>query len=365
MAQLSLTTDSHTLDGLSKKYEDFFVPCFKIEINGTDITTQVGVTQLRVDTTIEHTADSFTFRVAMPHDLETGQETWPGSIELGATIDISLGYAEKYTPVFTGYITSITGDYPETETPGLIVRGMDMSFLMMRGAKHKTWTKKKYSQIVKEIAGTHKVTTSHVDETTVELPVVVQSGVSDYHFIQQMAKLVGYDFFIVGKNLYFRKPSTQTTPVITLERGVGLRSVSIDANIAEQLTDVHVVAWDAKEQKLLKGTSAAITKIGNHPKTGKDLLSKLGTYEETVYSNAISQDEAKSYATAHLQRQSMQLVTGTGECIGIPEIRAGRYIKFDKLNAKLNGLYYLSAVTHVIDDDGYVTRFQLRGNAVT
>jgi hypothetical protein len=297
--------------------------------------------------------------------VDSGEESWPSSIELGAAIDISFGYASKYTPVFSGYITSITGDYTENETPGLIVRGMDMSFLMMRGAKHKTWTKKKYSDIVKTIAGEHKSSSSNVDATTVELPVVVQSGVSDYHFVQQLAKLVGYDFFVVGKNLYFRKPATQTSPVVTLDWGSGLRSVSIDMNIAEQLTGAEVVAWDVKEQKLVKGVAGAITKIGSHSKTGKDLLSKLGTYVETVQSNAISQDEAKGYATAHLQRQSMQLVSGSGECVGIPEIRAGRYIKFDKLDKKFNGLYYLTAVTHLLDSDGYITRFQVRGNAVS
>ncbi|MBP1966332.1 phage late control D family protein [Paenibacillus aceris] len=363
MATLSLESSSFTYDDLAKKYKEFFSPAYLISVDGAKLTDNMAISMIRVETSIDGTADSFSFRITNAYDVTKNDFQWLGDLALGKPIDISLGYVDKFTPVFSGFITSVVVDFPEDGAPGLIVRGMDLSYLMMKGTKSRSWNKKKYSDIVQEIAKIYGAQV-HVDATTTEYPAISQSQINDYHFIQNLANLVNYDFFVVGKHLYFRKPLTEMTPVLTLEMGKTLRNLTIDMNLAEQITGVKVRAWDNKELKVIEGESASISKLGGNSKTGKDILAAKGDFVEHVYTNVTSLEEAKTYASAILNRHAMKLISGSGECIGIPEIRAGRYIKLDSVGKKFNQPYYVTGATHLIDDDGYTTRFQIGGNAV-
>lgn len=363
MADLKLETNSMSFSELEKKYKQFFAPAAEIKVNGSKIADKIAIASVHVETTVEATADSFTIRVAKAYNWADSKWEWLDVFAIGSPIDISLGYVDKFTPVFSGYITSVTAEFQDDQGATLIVRGMDLSFFMMKGTRMQTWNQKKYSDVVKEIASRHKAT-PHVDDTPDTLPVISQNMMDDFHFVQHLARLINYDFFVVGKHLYFRKPLTQTTPVVTLKWGMELRSLSIEANLADQLTGVKVRFWDDKELKVVVAEASKIDKLGGNSKTGKDLLAALGTYEETIYMNVSSESEAKSYAEAYLNHRAMKLITGNGECIGIPEIRAGRYLKIDGAGEKYNQPYYVTGAEHLLDGDGYVTRFRLGGNAI-
>ncbi|MDF2720874.1 MAG: phage late control family protein [Paenibacillus sp.] len=363
MAQLELETASYTMDALEKKYGYFFAPAVEVKVNGSKISDSIAIASARVNTTIEATADSFTLRITNAFEWKSSKWLWLDVFKMGEQIDISFGYVDKFAPVFSGYITSVTVEFQESDGASLIVSGMDLSFLMMKGTRMQTWNEKKYSEIVQEIAGRHKAT-PHIDATTDKLPTVSQNMMDDFHFVQHLARLLNYDFFVVGKHLYFRKPLTQMSPVVTLAWGKEIRSLSIEHNLAEQLSAVKIRSWDAKEQKVIVSEAGAITKLGGNSKTGKDVLSSFGEYTETLYMNVSSESEAKNVATAYLNHRSMKLVSGSGECLGIPEIRAGRYLKLSGAGEAYSQTYYVTEATHILDGDGYVTRFRLGGNAI-
>ncbi|TDF97274.1 phage late control D family protein [Paenibacillus piri] len=360
---MKLDSASFTMGDLETKYKLFFAPSFEIAVDGSKIPDAVAISEIRVENSLQGVADSFSFRVTNAFDIVKRDFLWDNIFSLGKAIDIKLGYVDKLTPVFQGYITSVTAEFTEDGTPSLIVRGMDASYLMMKGAKSKSWAKKKYSDIVTEIAQAHGLKVQ-VDATTMQYETVSQNQIDDYHFIQYLADLVNYDFFLVGKTLHFRKPLTEMTPVVTLDWGTTLRNLSIDMNIAEQITGVTVRGWDNKELKVIESKATTVTKLGSNSKTGKDIMKAQGDYIEHVYTNIDSVSEAKSHAEALFNKRSMKLISGQGESVGIPEIRSGRYLKLDGVGKRLNQPYYIIAVTHILDEGGYVTRFQLGGNAV-
>jgi phage protein D len=364
LAELKLDSGQFKADELEKKYKGFFAPSFEILVNGSKLSEEVLVSNVRVENNLEGSADSFLFQVTNAFDISTNDFLWLDDVfVLGKAVEISMGYEDKLVAVFQGYITSVTVELTGDEAPSLLVRGMDMSYLMMKGSKSKSWSEKKYSDIVKEIAGTYGMKTK-IDDTTTLYNTVSQNQVDDYHFIQYLAELVNYDFFVVGKTVYFRKPLTEMTPVVDLQYGSMLRSLSIDMNIADQITEVTVRGWDNKELKVVEASATTVTKLGSNSKTGKDILKAQGSYKEHVYTNIDSQEEAKTHAEAVLNKRSMKLVSGQGECVGIPEIRAGRYLKISGIGTKLSQPYYIVATAHVINEGGYITRFQLGGNAV-
>ena len=69
-------------------------------------------------------------------------------------------------------------------------------------------------------------------------------------------------------------------------------------------------------------------------------------------------------ARAELNRASDTLVEGSGECVGIPQIRTGVTIRLEKMGERFSGKYYVKGVTHTLNDSGYRTRFSVRRNSV-
>ncbi|WP_127582982.1 phage late control D family protein [Paenibacillus koleovorans] len=365
MPIVKLGTSTYTMQDLNDKYRDFNSPAFEILIDGTNIVTAdaVGITLLKVESSISREADGLKFVINNAFDPVKRDFQWLSNyFVLGKTIEVKTGYVDQFESVFYGIITSVRANFQTDEFPELIVSAMDLSFKMMNGTKSAIFEKMKFSDIVKKIASEYGLSAT-VDDTGEQKQVVTQNMQSDFHFLEQLAGIVNFDFFIVGKTLYFRKPLTQTTPVITLEWGQSLRSFSVEANLSKQVTKVTVFGWDSKQQQVIKGTSSQVNKLGSNSKTGKDWMSSIGTFDLQLVDNVDSVGEANKKAEAILNQRAMTLISGYGESIGLPVLQAGRYIKLAHLGKKFDQPYYLQTVTHTISRDGYITQFQVQGNA--
>ncbi len=73
-----------------------------------------------------------------------------------------------------------------------------------------------------------------------------------------------------------------------------------------------------------------------------------------------SKDEAEQIAKTILNRRAEKLLTGSGECIGIPEILPGKNIKLEGLGNKFSKLYYIESCTHSVSSSGYKTTFKVK-----
>jgi phage protein D len=276
-----------------------------------------------------------------------------------------MGYVDKLETLFYGIITSLS--FSCEENPSLSVSCTDKSFLMMTDNLPKTWEKVKHSEIVSEIGKKYGLTMK-VDDTPNKLTSETKKeSQTDYSFISTLAQANNFDFFVIGKNLYFQKPLSSTSPMLNLMWGLTLRSFSVDVNISKQISSYTVrsmelnktVLWEAKAQ------ASDITKLGSGSKTGGNLVSAIGNYFNKYEIKKIdSVEEGKAKAKAAINDAAMNLISGSGESIGIPEIRAGRYIKLEGLGKKLSTTYYMSSVTHTVDGSGYSTSFKVKGNAI-
>ena len=72
----------------------------------------------------------------------------------------------------------------------------------------------------------------------------------------------------------------------------------------------------------------------------------------------------KLLAKSVLDERLMGHVYCTGECVGIPEIEPGKFMEVGKLDTSINGKYYITRVKHVLDEAGYFTKFELKGNSI-
>ncbi len=366
MSNIKVGNETFTFDQLEKKYRNFIAPAFKLLISNKDAVREgMAITSLSVDTKSSGESDIVTFTISNAYNLIKRDFMWLDKLlVLGKTIEVHLGYTDRLTPVFFGYITAVDVKFPKGGTPELTVTGMDLTFKMMRGRNTKTWSNKKISDIVREVGQLHGANQFVIDATNKQFPKLPKKPENDYQFLQDLALSLNYECFVVGKTLYFRRKHKSKKPLLTLAWGKHLLSFDVEYNLAEQVTKVHVKSWDSKTQKVIEASSDSVNKIGTNSKTGADLLRTLGQFEEHLLINAEDMQDAKTKAEAAMNERAMKLVTGNGECIGLPEIRAGRYIQLDGLGSRLNQTYYIKSATHTIDESGYTTHFEVQGNAV-
>lgn len=362
---VKIDTSNHTLDELNTKYAKMLVPKFDIKIDGSNILDQnVLVSNLSVETSTDK-ADSFEFTAFNAFDLENNQFKWVDEFfKMGKPIEISVGYEDTRETVFDGYITGVAFSFQEDNSVLVTVRGMDISFKMMKGIRSFSWSDKKYSDIASEIAA--KYTSKNVIDTTATVyEIVEQSRSSDYQFMAWMADQCNYEFFITGKTLFFRKPNNSKTPVIEVDREKHLINLSIEHDIGDQVGAITIRGWDHKKKTEFTEKVQTVTKIGSG-QDGSSIIRELIGSDNTeyIYSNEMSQEAAKARAEAILNRESMKLVSGHGEVVGIPEIMAGKYMQITGAGPNLNKIYYITAARHVIDKYGYITSFQLGGNDI-
>jgi hypothetical protein len=64
-------------------------------------------------------------------------------------------------------------------------------------------------------------------------------------------------------------------------------------------------------------------------------------------------------ARAVLDSIAEGLVTGSGETVGLPELRLGELIELDGID-RFTKIYYVEQVTHSIGSSGYRSSFQVR-----
>lgn len=366
MSNIKLSTEKHTFDQLEKKYRNFIAPAFKLLINNKDAVREgMAITNISVDTTATAESDSISFTVGNAYNAVSRDFQWLDKILTpGKTLEVHMGYTDRLTPIFFGYITAVDVNFPSAGTPEITVTGMDLTFKMMRGQSAKTWTNKKITDVVREIGKSHGANSFVIDPTSKAVPNLQKKPEHDYQFIRDMATTLNYEFYVIGKTLYFRKKNKNKTPLMTLSWGKHLMSFNVEQNIADQVTKVIVKSWDEQNQKVIEASSTSVNKIGTNSKTGVDLLKTMGQFDDYLYLNADSIQDAKEKAEAAMNERGMMLISGQAECLGLPEIRAGRYIKLDGLGKRLNQPYYIKKATHTIDDSGYVTQFEVQGNAV-
>ena len=77
--------------------------------------------------------------------------------------------------------------------------------------------------------------------------------------------------------------------------------------------------------------------------------------EENAYVRTV--DECKKVAQAKLDRLALNYVSGSGLCLGLPELIPGRFITIEGLDGDTVGDYFITKVRHQFGSGGYLTQF--------
>lgn len=357
---------TYTYASLAKKHDNFTAPGFEIQLNGKDLAPgKFLIPSVEVEISASGTAGGCSFTIEGQYDFENG--AWVNNaaslVKPGAKLIVKGGYQER-KELFYGYVDDFSIGFNSDGAPSIQVNGMDGLGYLMNLCDPIHAGEKKPKEIVETIlqksqsAGFAKsIKVGAMDDF--ETPIVKELA-DDWKFLCMMAERYGATLFAVDGELIFDKVLTKTSPILTLTIGKSIRSFTRRLSLAHQVGKVEVMGRDVN-QKAVKGSASSVT-TGGDGKTAAEWVSGLKSSvlrERSEY--ARTQKECETLAQNRLNSIAMGFVSGEGECIGIPELIPGRYLKIDGGDEVINGTYFLSKVIHRFRQDEYVTAFEIKG----
>lgn len=382
---------------LEKRYESFYTPAFRLRFGGRTQTandytfppdgpqvreTNGLVSGLSVESSLDG-AGRFSWTLVGVYDLEDAKfdETVWRQFAPQTAVRIEVGYGSRLVPVLEGRIQSLRPEFPAGGVPTIDVSGFDRlhDTTRPRGPESRDWSKVRLAEVIDDVltTGEYGYTGEKqrhiVDLKDLSSPFekIVQEGQSDFEFMDQWAKWYNYELFVhvvpdsmnrdvdtdataepdpesdggYEPRFKFRPPADGTYPALRLEYGKSLQSFSVEVNEASQPSSVTVRSWDGggRRRKPIEES---------YPEETED------TRKITV--PVESPEQARLAAKAAYERTEQERVTGRGELIGLPTIRVGQVLDVRRLSEQVNAEYYVTGVTHRVDESGYNTSINVR-----
>jgi len=273
-------------------------------------------------------------------------------------------------PIVVGEITSLELDLSSL-VPGsatsAVIRGYDRSHRLHRGRHTGTFSDMSYGDIVNKVARDAGLSTD-VDSAPPGPNYVLQCNQTDWDFLWQLARRVGFELYIDGKTLCFKEPwKGRGGGKIDLEWGASLIQFRMIGSTVFQASDVEVRGWDPIEKTTIigKATSGDGFPSLKDSRTGIEQArkafgeSKLTVVDMPVYTQSEADAMAKSLADA----MASDFITAEGVTAeGMPEILPGVTLNITGLGSRLSGEYYVTSVSHTFShEEGYTTSFGVSG----
>jgi len=344
-------------------------PRWEILIEGKDVSKDISADVTSVSFEDHATdADMATLIMANPGNKWTDSPL----LELGNMLELSLGYGHSLVKVFKGPIIRPELSFPEDGVPTMTVRAYDQSSSLRKKPEKQvtTWKNVTDSQIARAVAARHgfKPTELDIEDTKMVIEYVAQGNETDWEFLKRRAERTGFEVYVERDTFHFHSPKDAVAKLAdVLEYRRNLRSFEPRLSVQDQVTKVVVRGWDAERKSpiiaIATGKDTVRTVLGE--KAGSEFVKDFGDNVKVLYDLVPrTVKEAEELARAYLKKKEYTLIEATGSCVGDPSLQAKRLIEIAGVGKRYSGNYYVTKVTHTLDDSGYICEFECSKNAV-
>ena len=296
------------------------------------------------------------------------QGTWRGidleSFKPGDTVKLSMGM-DSAVEIMTGEITAL--DLTFSDTAFLEIRGYDKLHRLRFGTMRRSFTDMKDSDIASSIASEIGLTPEVEDSQKTHL-YIFQNDQSNYEFLLERSKRIGFEMLANNDKFIFRKSQEDKTPELTLEYGVDLDSFSVQIKTLTEGSQVEVRGWDIKKKEEIISTVSSgseNTKMAGEESGYYFSESAFGPSSVCIVDDMITDtDEAQNIAKAKYNLMLKEFISGEGECMGNPRIRAGMTVEIKGFGERISGIYYVTSTVHSIKEGVYTTTFKVRRTGI-
>lgn len=303
-------------------------------------------------------ADHLSMRLAT-WNPETDKALWIDDPRFtpGTGLAVKLGYGQRLAQVFDGEIVGLGLELQAGEPAVMMIDAYNRLHRLGRGRPAPATPpelKSTYGSLVAKIARryglTPDITSSDADRQN---EVINQQNESDLQLIGQLAGEIGYEFYVTGKRLVFRKQRAAATAAVTLT-GSDLIDLSGNLDAASQIGVIDGSAFDHDRNEPI-------------PYQARNPDSFDRTYGNTSVSIAHPlavdrKEQLRARIEAELLRVRNSYLSVTATCFGRTDIKVGMMIAIRGIAKRFDGSYSVTAIAHSFSQQaGFRTRLTLKG----
>ncbi len=341
--------------------QQYYAPDFSVKIEGLTMAADVrnAVIDLTYDNNID-TADMFSLTL----DNSDMRLTDSALFDVGKTVEIHMGYVGELEPMMLGEITAVNPSFPQSGAPTIAIKGYDKSHRMRHNSPGRFTFKYMNDSVIAAQIAAENLLIPVIDPAPMPARESVQQTGCDWALLKEMADRNFFQVFVYWDKLYFRFPRPQTE-MITLEWGKNLSSFSPRLSTSGQAGIQVIRGYDYKIAQSIVSVLPAIS-LGSDL---DDIIERLGSnfLDDLIKlgRNVIRDQPVDNYFDATVLAKSILkqlldgLFEGSGNCIGIPKLRAGDLVEIHGIGKRFSGSYKLRKVTHTINSAGYTTSFEV------
>lgn len=334
-----------------------FAPRFEVRLSGITLAADLAgqVLALTVETDLD-LAGSFSLTLRNPDNRLLDSAL----LDLGKTVEIHLGYGRDLVPAFLGEVASIEPNFPADAAPTVVVSGYDRSYRL----RHVQPEPRHYGLINDSVIAAQIAAENALIPVVDPAPFIGErvKAETDMAFLKACADQYFFDVYVEWDRLHFHFPRPQLAAHV-LEWGKNLSSFAPRISAAGLAGVQQIRVYNQELAQALTVTMLAADLDTD------DLVERLGTsamqllmslVRKGVRKQAIGNPvQAGQVALAILRNLLEGMYEGTGSCIGLPELTAGRYVTIAGVGKRFSGTYRLRRVTHTIDGNGFRTDFSI------
>lgn len=349
---------------------------------------------------------------------EEGHAAHDANLTIGAGVEILGGAPDsaEAKSLLKGEVTSIEALCHDLHIY-TVVRGYEKAHRLQRARRTRTFVNMTDSDIARKIAGDAGLDTGTIDDTSTTHDHLAQVAQTDWEFLKQRAREVGYETGVAGGEFYFRRPpgmpagggalgalaSAVSAVASAAASLLGLSSkLTFKDNLlqfyprvtAANLTpEVEVRFWDPKGAQAVVGNTgirsdtakiagqdpaalansfgglslpigAPLPAIPGLPSLGQEPSAKAFlVVDRPLGAGSSASGAADEMAKGVAEHIASSYAEAEGYAVGNPDLQAGEQIEIDGVPDTFAGTWTITNARHIFDEDegGYHTRFWVSG----
>ena len=188
-------------------------------------------------------------------------------------------------------------------------------------------------------------------------PITVEMvGESDYEFVVRAAKRYNFEFFVDRGKVLFRPMKSDTSVLMTLGVRQGIQTFHIAYSLTSVVGEIEARAMDPGKGEVISANS----KFNNTISTGSKAKQLMGSGTKVYLDASISsKEEAQARVDSLMEKMSYRLGSLEADCVGLPDLVPGRFIKLSGLGTPVDNQFYITTVVHNFSGDtGYSTHIE-------
>jgi uncharacterized protein len=281
------------------------------------------------------------------------------AFKLGDRLAVYAGTESAPTEIFSGLITALEADFPDTATPTITALAEDRLQQARMKRRTRVFEDRSLADIARDVAGDLGLT-PRITGFDTPIGTQVQMNESDLAFLRRLLARYDGDLQVVGTELHLSPRAEVRRGTVELALHSQLRRATVLADLSHLVTEVTVTGWDPAQGSRVTGRSSGGNRGPGNGRVGVQLLPEaLGRRPHQIgHLAAATTDEANALAEAAFDNRQRRFVTIDGTAEGNPAVRVGTHVTLTGLGPRFSNTYYVTRCRHRYDlASGYETDF--------